>query len=47
MAMKDDTKFDFDVGRERIYLQNGKDTGYDALWRKDNGEALSIVSPNY
>ena len=43
----EDTNFDFGVGRERIHLSNGKDTGFDALYRKDTGEALSIVTPKY
>lgn len=43
----DDTKFDFDVGRERLFLKNGQDTGFDALYRKDSGSALSIVTPKY
>lgn len=43
----DDTKFDFDVGRERLLLKNGHDTGFDALYRKDTGDALSVVTPKY
>jgi len=43
----DDTNFDFDVGRERLFLQSGQDTGFDALYRKDSGDALSIVTPKY
>lgn len=43
----DDTNFDFGVGRERLVLKNGKDTGFDALYREDDGSALSIVTPKY
>ena len=43
----DDENFDFGVGRERIHLSNGQDTKLDALYRKDTGSCLSIVSPNY
>jgi hypothetical protein len=43
----DDTNYDFEVGRERLILKNGQDTGFDALYRKDTGSALSIVTPKY
>ena len=43
----DDTNFEFGVGRERLFLKNGRDTGLDALYREDNGNPLSVVSPKY
>lgn len=47
LTQGDDTNFSFDVGRERLFLKNGQDTGFDALYRKDSGSALSIVTPKY
>ena len=44
---RDDTMFDFDVGRERLHLTNGQDTGMDALYRGDTGKYLYAVSPKY
>ena len=43
----DKTDFNFDVGRERLHLQDGTDTGLDALRRQDTGAFLSAVSPKY
>jgi len=47
LTRDDDTNFNFDIGRERLFLKNGQDTGFDALYRKDSGSALSIVTPKY
>ncbi len=43
----DRTNFAFDVGRERLKLSSGVDTGLDALIRQDTGQFLSAVSPKY
>ncbi len=37
----------FTVKRERLYRKNGEDTHYDALYRADDGNQLSVVSDRY
>lgn len=46
-TFNDRTDFDFDVQRERLRLQDGQDTGLDALVRRDRGTILSVVTPKY
>lgn len=37
----------FSVKRERLYRKDGNDTRYDALYRRDDGSQLSVVSRDY
>jgi len=37
----------FSVKREKLYRKDGTDTRYDALYRKDDGSQLSVVSRDY
>ena len=43
----DEVNFDFDLGRENLYIANGEDTGSDAIIRMDTGKPISIVSRSY
>ncbi|MCA1799936.1 MAG: DUF945 domain-containing protein [Actinobacteria bacterium] len=47
LTYADRKDYNFDVGRERLKMSSGIDTGLDALYREDSGEFLSAVSPKY
>jgi len=44
--LRNNTPF-FSVKREKLYRKDGTDTRYDALYRKDDGSQLSVVSRDY
>src|SRR4030043_391227 len=41
------TVFDFSVKRESLINPMGKDTGFDTIYRSDNGTNLGVVSREY
>jgi hypothetical protein len=41
------TDFNFDIIRERLFTKGGQDTQMDAIVRADNGFPISVVSPRY
>jgi hypothetical protein len=40
-------EYDFSIRREELHREDGTDTGKDVIYRKDNGEQLSIISRQY